>query len=116
MGVWRMSGLALSCAAFFALTSYARSDSVNGHWCGPEKRRLFIQGDDVFINNSSRTVGDYGKHHYVFEMPENEFMGGSRVDMVLSSPTIAHVRYISKMGRELNENPEVWSRCAAGSS
>lgn len=106
------SQLALAYAILVVLTHSAKADAVDGHWCSPNDHQLFIDGSVVIINDLSETNGDYGRHHYVFEMPEDEFMGGSQVDLVLISPNIAHVRYISKTGDELNKMPEVWTRCS----
>ncbi len=111
MGVRRAWRLMVAPGLLFALTGVAHADSIDGRWCASDGRRLFIDKQVVIIDGSAQASGDYARHHYVFEMPQGAVMGGSTVDIVLISPNTAHVRYVSATGDELNEKPELWTRC-----
>lgn len=115
--VTKYFGCLLVIVALLAVSmEIAAADSIDGYWCTPDGRQFNIDGDVIVTENGTKITGDYGRHHYVFTLPPEENMGGTSIDVVLIEPNVAHARYVSYLGKELNAFPEVWTRCQAATS
>ncbi len=105
-GPWRPLFCGL-CAAALLLPVSARADAIDGHWCGPEKRILSIQGPAITTPGGKQIKGIYERHAFSYTVPEGEAGSGGTVAMVLVSEQMMRLRPATG-GAE-----QVWRRCEA---
>jgi hypothetical protein len=91
-------------AGLAILTSEASADAIDGDWCAPDGRQLFIRGPDITTPGGIATKGNYARHSFSYVVPEGEESAGQPVGMILLNENTVAVR---AAGGE----PEVWVRC-----
>jgi hypothetical protein len=86
--------------------SPALADAIDGHWCGPNGRRLNIDGPAIVTPGGRHLRGTYDRHHFSYVVPIPEAEAGQTVAMVLMGETAVRV--------QLGESaPQIWNRCPA---
>jgi hypothetical protein len=92
------------------LPASARADEIDGHWCGPDKRMLSIQGPAITTPGGKQIKGVYDRHAFSYTAPDGEPGGGATVAMVLLNQQMMRLH-------PANGGPEqIWRRCAAAVS
>jgi hypothetical protein len=88
----------------------ARADAIDGHWCGPEKRILSIQGPAITTPGGKQIKGIYDRHAFSYVVPEGEPGSGATINMVLLNEQLMRL-HPPNGGQE-----QLWRRCAAAVS
>jgi hypothetical protein len=98
----------LGAALLFSGT--ARADEIDGHWCGPDKRLLTIQGPSITTPGGKQIKGDYDRHAFSYVVPEGEPGTGATVAMrLLNQQTM-------RLHPPNGAAEQIWRRCAAAVS
>lgn len=85
--------------------SPALADRIDGQWCAPDgKGRLQIDGPDIVTPGGNRIQGQYGRHNFVYVIPEGEPGTGITVSMIQ-----LHEMAINR--QQGNGPVETWTRC-----
>lgn len=88
----------------------ARADAIDGHWCGPDKRILSIQGPAITTPGGKRIKGNYDRHAFSYIVPDGEPGSGATVNMTLLSEELMRL-HPPNGGAE-----QLWRRCVAAVS
>ena len=109
MPKWFLQGLAAA-AAFAATMTPAHADKIDGSWCSPEGKSMTIMGRRITTPGGTQMHGDYTRHTFKYDVPENETGAGDRVwAEQLSEEAIAVTVY---KGADREAGPrEIWTRC-----
>ena len=91
--------------AVLAVAHPAFADSIDGHWCSQDGRRLEIAGPSIVTPAGVRMSGTYDRHYFSYVAPPADRAPGETVDMALMGEMAVQVR----AGKSA---PEVWNRCA----
>ena len=97
--------VAILAATLAALGAPAFADSIDGHWCSQDGRRLEIAGPSIITPAGVRMTGNYDRHGFDFIAPPADRAAGQRVEMVLMGEMAVRVRAGTA-------EPETWNRCA----
>lgn len=92
-------------ALMSGLSGQAIADQIDGDWCFPKDgRNLTIQGDAIITAHGTSTTGDYRRHTFSYDIPENDPGAGDRIDMrQLNDETMVL--------RRPDGTEETWKRC-----
>jgi hypothetical protein len=104
------AGAALIALGLIAMTSVARADRIDGHWCAQDGRYVFIRGPEIVTPGNNRVAGNYSRHNFSYVVPANEPAAGQTVTMDLLGEYLMH-SYVGS--RSTETKPDVWNRCAA---
>jgi hypothetical protein len=88
----------------------ARADAIDGHWCSADGRHFVISGDDITTPAGTRTLGDYSRHAFSYEVPAGEAQAGAIVSMLLLNEETVHL-WVGT-APSASAEPEVWHRCS----
>ncbi len=100
----------LAVAAYWAMTMPAIADQIDGSWCSPEGKSMNIMGRRITTPGGTKMQGDYTRHTFKYDIPENEDGAGDRVwAEQLNDEAIAVTVYKGE-DREAGER-EIWTRC-----
>ena len=98
--------LASTCAA-----SSARADAIDGNWCSPDGRHIFISGPTIINEDGLKLQGQYSRHAFVYTIPAPARDAGQSVLMRLVNETT--------MAEQVGDSPDApwltWRRCEATS-
>lgn len=83
----------------------ALADAIDGHWCGPDGRRLQIDGPAIVTPGGGHLQGTYDRHHFSYTIPAPEAGAGQTVALVLLGETAVRVAFGDAA-------PQIWNRCA----
>src|SRR5690348_7437744 len=61
MPMHRLVDIAIGVAIFAGAACPALADAIDGHWCFPDGKRMFIQGPAITTPDGSRIQGEYGR-------------------------------------------------------
>lgn len=97
----------LACAAgLVTLAGPARADSIDGNWCNlAGNKHMSITGPHIVTPGGHQLDGRYGRHSFVYTVPESEPAAGAPVSMTLVNEDT--IRATTGEGAE----PETWHRC-----
>lgn len=96
----------VAAAAFASCAAPAFADAIDGHWCSPEGRHIFISGPSVTTPTGVQMQGAYNRHFFSYVAPAAEPEAGATVNMRLAGETRVYVQVAGAAGE-----PQVWRRC-----
>ncbi|MDR3494408.1 MAG: hypothetical protein P4L82_07380 [Ancalomicrobiaceae bacterium] len=99
------------CAAGFlaALTLPAAADAIDGHWCSPAGKHMFIAGPAITTPGGTQMQGNYSRHAFAYVAPAGEDSAGTTILMRLLNEMEVMVTTASSV-------PIIWHRCNAETS
>ncbi len=100
----------LATAALLVTMVPAQADKIDGSWCSPEGKSMTIMGRRITTPGGTSMQGDYTRHTFRYDVPENESGAGDRVwAEQLNEEAIAVTVY---KGADREAGPrEIWTRC-----
>ena len=113
---FRLISAVCSVAALFLVTSPARADAIDGHWCFGAAKRLEIAGATIVTPGGNRIEGDYGRHDFGYTVPAGEAGAGARVDMDLMGDDDMRFWPAGRSTDPAQGGAQTWTRCAAPTS
>lgn len=93
----------LLAAAGMAAADAAHADAIDGAWCSPEGRKLFIEGRTLTLWNGRIIEGEYGRHSFRFIAPDGDPDAGTGLLLTLYGETEMHFSRPT--------GTDIWKRC-----
>ena len=92
----------------YALSSTpAQADAIDGYWCSPDGRSLFIDGPLIVTPGGKSMKGDYDRHGFRYTVPKQEQGAGSIIDMnLIDDDTVQY------QASAADAKSELWQRCS----
>jgi hypothetical protein len=83
--------IALAAVAAALLTATpAHADRIDGSWCSPDGKSMTIAGRRITTPAGTEMHGDYTRHTFSYDVPENEPGAGDHISaQQLNEQTIA---------------------------
>ena len=89
----------------------ASADSIDGNWCFTDGRHFSINGPDIVTPAGTSTVGDYGRHSFLYTVPGNETGAGALVAMRLLDENTIQLATGSDASETSKSPTQIWQRC-----
>ncbi len=89
----------------------ASADSIDGNWCFTDGRHFSIDGPDIVTPAGTPTVGDYGRHSFLYTVPGNETDAGVLVAMRLLDKNTIQLATGSDASETSKSPTQIWQRC-----
>ena len=102
--------LSLSLAVLLAAAP-AMADAIDGNWCFTDGRHFSIDGPDIVTPAGTPTTGDYGRHSFLYTVPEGEKGVGSFVAMRLLDENTVQVATGGNADETAKSPTQIWKRC-----
>jgi hypothetical protein len=96
--------------------SPALADSLDGHWCSKDGRRLHIQGPAIVTPGGTSMQGDYQRHSFSYIVPANEPGAGSFIYLQQWSEEMMKSFSGADEASARQGEGQVWNRCAPTTS
>jgi uncharacterized protein (DUF2147 family) len=106
-----MTFAAVALAAAISASASARADAIDGNWCGPEGRHLFISGPTIITEDGAKLQGQYSRHAFAYTIPAPARDAGQSVLMRLLNETTMAMH----PGESADTPWQTWRRCDATS-
>jgi hypothetical protein len=116
MPLHRLAGIVIGVAIYAAGAYPALADAIDGHWCFPDGRRMFIQGPAITTPGGSRIQGEYGRHFFSYVIPPADQGSGQTVSMALVNEDTVHLRIGTGPAYSSDAPVQVWHRCGPPTS
>ena len=89
----------------------ALADAIDGNWCFTDGRHFSIDGPDIVTPAGTPTVGEYGRHSFLYTVPGNEAGAGKLVAMRLLDENTIQLA-TGRNASETSKSPtQIWQRC-----
>jgi hypothetical protein len=102
---------ALSSTAVLLHGAPARADSIDGNWCFTDGRHFSIDGPDIVTPAGTPTVGEYGRHSFLYTVPGNEKGAGALVAMRFLDENTVQLATGSNASETAKSPTQLWQRC-----
>jgi hypothetical protein len=111
-----MKLVGVGCVLMTAGVPSAWADAIDGHWCYPDGRRIFIQGSAIITPGGNRIDGNYSRHFYSYVAPSSEPDSGQTVFMALMNEETVRLRVGAAPAYPSDASEQVWHRCGPPTS
>ena len=95
--------------AFLLPATPAMADAIDGDWCFSDGRHFSIDGPEIVTPAGTPTTGDYGRHSFLYTVPDAEAGAGQLVSMILLNDNA--VQLSTSAGGSVNSPIQIWQRC-----
>ncbi len=103
-----MSRTILAAALATVLSCPAAADAIDGDWCGPDGKRLSIEGTEITTPGKATVQGEYNRHEFIYVAPQQDEDAGQKVFLRQLDEEQMHFYHMA--GENLSV-PELWKRC-----
>ena len=86
----------------------AHADAIDGEWCSPKGQNLMITGPTIRIPSGATIQGQYSRHAFAYEPPEDDPEYGQFVVMELLNEDLMR---LARVKDGVASPAEEWRRC-----
>ncbi|MGE5203791.1 MAG: hypothetical protein ACM3O6_17165 [Acidobacteriota bacterium] len=103
-------------AAVLLPAATARADAIDGNWCYSDGRRMMINGPEIVTPAGTRTIGNYSRHYFSYQVPAADPNAGQSVFMALQNENTVNISTGADAASAAKSAIEVWHRCPPATS
>ncbi len=103
--------LGLSMLAVLLPVAPALADAIDGDWCFSDGRHISIDGPDIVTPAGTPTTGDYGRHSFLYTVPDAEAGAGRLVTMILLNENTVQLTTSDGASGSARSPIQIWQRC-----